>query len=129
LSPVDFLWLTRFFALAPTHFLRRKTVEEEKKSEEPVMVENEDPLPPGNVPPPVTESPKPVKPEPPLSSSGGGKSFLIGGARFCFLDLPIFLLLTAFGTVMLIDYAKEEFFATQYEGLMWDGDRRAEEIT
>jgi hypothetical protein len=94
------------------------------------MVEKEDALSPGTAPTAVTETRKPgAKGEVPLSSSGGSKSIFVGSIRFCLLDLPIFLLLTLFGTVMFVDYAKEEFFATQYEGLMWDGDRQSEEIT
>jgi len=29
----------------------------------------------------------------------------------------------------LAQYDKEELYSSQYEGLMWDGVRRAEEIT
>ena len=51
------------------------------------------------------------------------------GFRILCLDLPLFILLAGYAGMMLADYAKEEFFAAQYEGLIWDGSRKAEEIT
>lgn len=49
--------------------------------------------------------------------------------RFLLLDLPLLLLLSLYAGMHLADWAKEEFFSAQYEGLMWDGTRKAEEIT
>lgn len=45
------------------------------------------------------------------------------------LDLALFVLLSLYGGVLLIEYAKEELFSAQYEGLIWDGPRKADEIT
>lgn len=53
-----------------------------------------------------------------------GQSF-----RFLLLDLPLLLLLSLYAGMHLADWAKEEYFSNQYEGLMWDGTRQAEEIT
>ena len=49
--------------------------------------------------------------------------------RFLLLDLPLLLILSLYAGMHLADWAKEEFFSAQYEGLMWDGTRKAEEIT
>lgn len=49
--------------------------------------------------------------------------------RILLLDLPLLLFLSLYAGVLLLEYAKEDLFAVQYEGLVWDGQRRAEEIT
>ena len=51
------------------------------------------------------------------------------GMRFFLLDLPLLVLLSIYAAVQLAEYAKEELFASQYEGLLWGSARQAEEIT
>ena len=49
--------------------------------------------------------------------------------RFLFLDLPLFVLLSLYAGMQLADYAKEQLFSAQYEGLIWDAPRKMDEIT
>lgn len=110
-------------------------VEEEKKSDDQDT----------NVP----TQPSPEKPQqqqqqqaatPSVSSDEAGKdptttkdSAPVGLAgqsfRCLFLDLPMLLVLSLYAGMQLADYAKEEFFSAQYEGLIWDVARQKEEIT
>lgn len=49
--------------------------------------------------------------------------------RFILLDIPLLMVLLLYASAMLAEYAKENLFASLYEGLLWDDDRKSKEIT
>ena len=107
-------------------------MEEEKKSDDASHAEvkplsSETPNTESTGAPVVQEETKPGAKKEETTPKKSGR--LGQGVRFFLLDLPLFVLLVLYAILHLAEYAKEELFSAQYEGVMWDGYRKAEEIT